>query len=250
MVAPALPAATVILLRDGPAGIETFVMRRASTMAFAPRMHVFPGGRVDAVDFREVVRFVTGDVDLLAERGSTDAAGIAALYSCAVREIAEETGVVLGARDADGGLLVDPAHLPLVDHWVTPEMEGHRYDVRFFAAVVPPDQEALLSTTEADHAGWIAPADAVAEFEAGRMALLPPTESVLRRLAPFTRCADVIADAPARPVLPLLPRVIVDDAGRSRWAMVHDRTGEVLEMDIAMPHTREVDGLPSTGDGA
>lgn len=237
-------AATVILLRDGPTGLETFLMRRATTMAFAPRMHVFPGGRVDASDHDVRVHFSSGDADALAERGSTDRVGIRALYSCAVRETLEETGIAIATPDADGRLVIDPADVPIIDHWVTPETESHRYDVRFFAAAVR-DGGGHLMTTEADRASWIAPALALEEFAAGRMAMLPPTESVLRRLAPFTLAAQVLADAPGRPVVPLLPRRLVDSEGRSRWAMVHARTGEVLVDRIRMPHTREVDGLPA-----
>lgn len=240
------PAATVVLLRDTDDGLETFVMRRASTMAFAPRMHVFPGGRVDAIDYDERVRFVSGDPAMLADRGSTDVAGIAALYSCAIRETAEEAGIDIAVRDDEDRLLVDPEALPIIDHWVTPEVESHRYDVRFFAAVVT---QARLTTTEADTAAWIDPARAVAEFEAGRMAMLPPTESVLRRLAGFTRAADVLADARTRAVVPLLPRRLVGDDGQARWVLVHDRTGEVLVDRIRMPHTRETDGAPMTEPG-
>ena len=216
-------------------------------MAFAPRMHVFPGGRVDEIDTREQVYFLSGDVDALAVRASTDANGVRALYSCAVRETEEEAGIAISSRDDQGRLLIDPSLLPIIDHWVTPETESHRYDVRFFASVIA-DGQASLTTTEADVAVWIAPAAALAEFAAGRMAMLPPTESVLRRLTEFDRAADVIADAPSRPVLPLLPKQFVEADGRVHWAMVNDRTGEILDDAITMPHTREVDGLPTDSE--
>jgi 8-oxo-dGTP pyrophosphatase MutT (NUDIX family) len=238
-------AATVVLLRDGDAGIETFVMRRATTMAFAPRMHVFPGGRVDAVDADERIRFVSGDPAELARRGSTDVAGIRALYSCAVRETQEEAGIVISSRDAAGDLVIDPVALPIIDHWVTPETESHRYDVRFFATIVS-DGQARLTTTEADEAAWIAPLTALSEFAAGRMAMLPPTEAVLRRLGAFDTAADVLSDAVQRPVIPLLPRRIADADGGTRWALVNDRNGEIVADHIRMPHTRETDGRPAT----
>ena len=38
-------AATVLLLRDGPDGLETWLLRRVPKMAFAPGMSVFPGRR-------------------------------------------------------------------------------------------------------------------------------------------------------------------------------------------------------------
>ena len=237
------PASTVVLLRDSADGVETFVMRRATTMAFAPRMHVFPGGRVDDVDHAERVTFVSGDVPTIAARASTDVAGVTALYSCAIRETGEEVGIDLARRDADGRLLIDPARLPLIDHWVTPESESHRYDVRFFAAVVD-DGQARLTTTEADTAVWISPAAAVAEFEAGRMAMLPPTESVLRRLAAFSRAEDVLREEARRPLVPLMPRRIEDASGQ-RWVLVNERTGEIVVDSVAPPHTRETDGLPT-----
>lgn len=242
MVLTPRPASTVILLRDGEDGLETFVMRRATTMAFAPRMHVFPGGRVDDRDYAEQVRFVGADESALAERASTDLAGIRALYACALRETHEEAGIDLSVRDGDGALLVDPSVVPIVDHWVTPEVESHRYDVRFFAAEIA-DGQARLTTTEADNADWIAPAEAVASFEAGTMAMLPPTEAVLRWLSGFEQARDVIAAAVDRPVVPLLPRRITDDQG-TRWVLVHDRTGDIVVDGVRMPHTRETDGLP------
>ena len=44
------PAATVVLLRPGPAGPEVLLTQRPTTMAFAADMHVFPGGAVDPGD--------------------------------------------------------------------------------------------------------------------------------------------------------------------------------------------------------
>ena len=236
-------ASTVILVRDGVDGVETFLMRRVATMAFAPRMHVFPGGRLDDVDRSVRVSIIGGDVDELARRASADADELHALYSCAVRETREEVGLELATVTCDGALQIDVQAMPIVDHWVTPEGESRRYDVRFFAAMIVGD-EARLTTTEADEAGWLRPADALAAFAAGELALLAPTEHVLRWLEGFETAADVIQDGAARGVVPRRPTRMPDGSGASRWALVNDRTNEVISDPHEAPHTRESDGLP------
>lgn len=217
-------------------------------MAFAPRMHVYPGGRVDDGDYARDVAFTVDDdeVDRLAVRASTDIPGLRALYSCAARELAEEVGVVVeGIRSGDPGhgpLLVDPGAFPIVEHWVTPEMEAKRYDVRFFMAALPAGEEAVLLTTEADSAFWITPAAALAARR--DLAMLPPTEATLRMLSGFATAADAVAEGGRRTVLPLMPRILTDADGAQRWAIVNHRTDEILLDSVRGPHTREVDGLP------
>lgn len=236
-------AATVVLLRDGIDGLETFLLRRVSSMAFAPNMHVFPGGRLDDVDFTTPITITGTDLDSLATRASADVGELRALYACAVRETREEAGIELGTITCDGTLQVDVGELPIVDHWVTPESEPRRYDVRFFAAMVTGD-EARLTTTEADEALWVRPPDALSALAAGTMPMLAPTESVLRWLSDFTSSSQALLAGAERDVLPLLPRRIMGDDGRESWAFVHDRTGEVLRSPVDPPHTRESDGRP------
>ncbi len=202
-------------------------MRRATTMAFAPSMHVFPGGRVDPRDYEIEVTFIGADGEALrlAKRASATEADLRALYACAVRETEEETGVILPASGSGGGIAIDPVVMPIADHWVTPEFESHRYDVRFFAALLPAGQEARLTTTEADHAEWLSAASAVERFGDGTMAMLPPTITMLKYLAGFADCAAMLADAAVRPVVPLLPVITRHDDGTVEWALVHDTEG-------------------------
>ena len=162
MPAPARRAATVALLRDGDAGLEVFVMKRAASMASAPDMHVFPGGGVDAADG------APGDP------GSTQAA--------ARRELLEETGVVL------------PEWAPLAyfARWITPEPLPHRHDTDFFAAALPSGQEPGLVGTEAQDCGWTAPAAAIDDALAGRIGLLPPTAAAMYQLAAFPDVAGAL----------------------------------------------------------
>jgi 8-oxo-dGTP pyrophosphatase MutT (NUDIX family) len=174
---PAVPAASVILLRDSKAGLETYLLHRHARMAFAPSMVVFPGGRVDpadGLDDRDPIR------------------------SCALRETAEETGVVLAEAD-----------LYPWAHWITPEVEPRRYDTRFFVATMPADQEASDISGETDHAEWSTPAEALAAERASKIRMLPPTMSILIELADLSTAADVINRATDRQIGPVLP-ILVD----------------------------------------
>lgn len=234
------PASTVILLRDSRHGIETFLMRRAMSMAFAPDMHVFPGGRVDAIDYERQIALTESTWEDIALRASCDVDLARALYSCAIRETWEEARVRLADMENERWDL-DPTSIVLFDHWVTPERDAKRYDVRFFMSELPADQEAMLATTEAVHVEWLRPQDALHRFEQGNLPMLPPTESVLHYLSDFADSASAVADARTRRVQPLLPRRSTSGA----WDLVHAYSGEILVPAVDEPHTREDTGKPA-----
>ena len=191
---PVRPAATVAMLRQGEAGVEVYLMRRMSTMVFAPQMHVFPGGAVEADD---------GAV-----------ASAEAFRAAAVREVEEETGV----RIADAGELVPFAR------WVTPEVEKRRYDTAFFAIAVPEEQLPTLVGTEASQASWVTPEQALAANAAGEMSMLPPTAATLGQLSGYPDVATVlaaVADLP-RPALMPVPRESGDGI---EWGLIDFLTG-------------------------
>jgi len=189
---PSLPAAaaSVILLRDGPSGIETYLLHRHARMAFAPSMVVFPGGRVDAVD-------TSGEGDPIRR--------------CALRETSEETGVVLTETD-----------LHPWAHWITPEIEPRRYDTTFFVAAVPDDQEAADISGETDHADWSTPGEALAAQRTGRISMLPPTMSILIELADLATVTDVINQTIDRTIEPVLPQLVETESG---WQFRYPRAG-------------------------
>ena len=174
-------AASVILLRESAGGLETFLLHRHARMAFAASMVVFPGGRMDPVD------------------------GSAAdpWRACAVRETTEETGVILEAAT-----LLDWAE------WTTPELEPRRYRTKFYVAALPPGQEAIDISGETDRAEWSTPQAALAAAEAGALALMPPTLSILLELAEAGSLTAVLAAADGRVVTPILPRV---ERGSDGW---------------------------------
>ncbi|MEL7155365.1 MAG: NUDIX domain-containing protein, partial [Actinomycetota bacterium] len=106
---PIRPAATVIPLRDGPAGVEVLVLRRDTNLAFHGGSWVFPGGRVDD--------------DELTRAGGDD---LSAARAAAVREAKEEAG-----------LIVDPARLITLSHWTTPYGRNRRFATWFFVTAAP-----------------------------------------------------------------------------------------------------------------
>ncbi|MSO27028.1 MAG: NUDIX hydrolase [Candidatus Nanopelagicales bacterium] len=215
LIADARPAATVILMREAATGFETFLMRRSTTMRFAPGMYVFPGGRVDDDDF-------------------TDDDELSGYMNCAVREVQEETGVVLGKR---------PGDLVFADHWVTPEFVPERYSARFFLAKMPVEQTATSMSTETDLVIWISPADALVETAAGRLPLLLPTLMVLQWLAEHDNEQDLVAAARSREIKPKLPRPSKSVDGTEVWAIVDADTGEILIENQPAPKLSELTGL-------
>ena len=162
------PAATVVLLREGPAGLEALLTQRPATMAFAPDVHVFPGGRVDAGRGAAslVARSVISPAEAAAALGGDLEPGPAlAAYVAAIRELFEEAGVLLAdvggpGPDATRGSaarsallrgettlaeVADELDLRLrtdrlvpLSRWVTPPTMPRRFDARFFAAACRP----------------------------------------------------------------------------------------------------------------
>lgn len=232
------PASTVVVVRDTPNGIETWMMRRVSQMAFAPGAAVFPGGSVDERDADISVPWAGSDPETFAARFGTDPRIARELVTAALRELFEETGVLLAdplpAVDLEAArVAVESRELPLAqllaDHgsilqagalhpwarWVTPAMETRRYDTWFFVAALPDGVEALAVSSEADLAGWVNAQEMLDANARGENRLLPPTIAVLRDLVEGKTVAGVIADAPNRSLEPVHPQVRRGADGRN-----------------------------------
>jgi 8-oxo-dGTP pyrophosphatase MutT (NUDIX family) len=224
-------------------------------MAFAAGMHVFPGGRIDDVDLQVDIDFVGDLPDPLRMTAEADLAR--GLIVGAVREVFEETGVLLAVTDAGRApkvdesweedrkavlrdsshlvnvlrkrnLAIDSTRLPLWGHWITPEVEERRYDVRFFAAVVPEGHEVRDVSGEADRVLWVRPDQALADYAAGKLAMLPPTATTLEELTQLTSTDDLARQAAARIVRPLMPRARLSDQGELLWELTDMRDGTVV----------------------
>lgn len=277
-------ASTVVLLRTHDDGsLSTFLMRRVSSMAFAAGMHVFPGGSVDEADFADdipwrQVAMADASTSPLDDPGRMNADGrlARALVVCAVRELFEETGVLVAVdhegrtpeRDADWdrdrraveasaaalagvlhrrGLAIDPRLLPLWAHWVTPEIEPKRFDVRFFVAFLPEGQLPDDASGEADHVRWITPVEAMASYAAGQLTMLPPTAATIADFVPLSDGTEPVRDgvvdgvmraARGRVVQPLLPRPRLRDDGELAWDLVDARDGSIVVAGRMMPPSK------------
>lgn len=174
---PIRPAATVILLRDGDAGLETLLVRRAAQLAFHGGSWVFPGGRIDDEDH-------SGD-------GDADAAA----RTAAAREAREEADLV-----------VDPSSLRAFAHWTTPPGRNRRFATWFFVAAAPEAHDVTTDGAEIEDHHWFSPADALAARSSGRIELPAPTFVSLTRLSVCATVADALAQTESYPYLRFNPR--------------------------------------------
>jgi 8-oxo-dGTP pyrophosphatase MutT (NUDIX family) len=229
---PVRDAATVVLLRDGESGLEVWLLTRVTAMVFAAGMAVFPGGRVDAAD--AALPFVPGSDTPAAERFGVDPVEGRALVGAAVREVFEETGVLLTSPVVDlvharadveagatsfgdllrtHGLAVDGAAVRPWSRWITPEGEVRRYDTRFFVAALPDGAQPQDVTSESSSAGWFDIGAVLEAAQRGELGILPPTIMTLASLTSYLTVAEVLGAADQRSLEPIAPSVERSDEG-------------------------------------
>jgi len=224
---PAAPSATVVLLRDGADGadgLEVFLLRRNGQSDVLGGAYVFPGGKVDPEDSAWAERLDTAPDVLHARLGEPDlpVPQAAGLFATAIREVFEETGLLLAdvtpqqARDVWAMLRTGPRFDELLapmgvrlhagalhpwSRWITPRLSSvtrKRFDTRFFVATVPPGQEPGHDTHEATASLWLSPRAALQQYWNGQIDLAPPQIMSLNHLARHRDTASVIAAAQAR----------------------------------------------------
>lgn len=233
--APTRDAATIALVRDGEQGLETYLLRRRSTLEFAPGMLVFPGGSVHEGDLR-VDDWIGPPPSVWAERFGCGADIARGLVVAAVRETFEESGVLFASSSADAPVIADTSgfaaerraldagDLDFADflgaqglimradligawaHWVTPAFEPKRFDTRFFVAAVPEGQQVGDLPGEADRADWFPIRSIWPELESGAYMMLPPTSVTCGELQDLTveTLADALASRTVRRIEPQL----------------------------------------------
>ena len=233
--APAVPrpAASVVIVRQSPPGagepLEVWMIRRHETMKFLGGYYAFPGGRVDTTD--GVAEAMASCHGVSVDAAETlfpghDGAPALAFWVTAVRELLEESGILL-ACDAAGrpidastpaareliaslrkelmagaalpsllarqGWKCDLRGLRYLSHFITPTSSPIRFTARFFLCQALANQAPALFTEESSEAFWIHPGEGYRRFIAGEMAMAEPAEYGLGYLAQFASVDELWA---------------------------------------------------------
>jgi len=225
--APIIPAATILLIRDGLEGLEVFMVVRHHQIDFASGALVFPGGKVDAQD--SSVTDLCDGIEGLSE-------GDIAMQVGAVREAFEECGVLL-ARDENGEMItgerlstlqddrakLNAGELGLRDflereqlrlacdllvpfaHWITPEMMPKRFDTKFYLVDAPSDQLLAHDGYESVDSIWISPKAALQGNTEGTYTIIFPTRLNVELLAESDSVAAALTASQSRNIVTVLP---------------------------------------------
>lgn len=204
---PAIPAATVVLVRDGATGLEALMLHRSSKVAFGGHW-VFPGGRIEDDDRRP------GDSDEQAARRA------------AVREAAEECALV-----------VDPDRVVPFSHWTPPRGAERRYATWFFLAGVQGGEVVVDGSEMVDHR-WLPPAEVIERRNRGEVDLAPPTWVTLHDLSEVDTVDAALAMAARRDPIPYYEThwVTVPGGGVTIWQ--GDAAYETLDLELPGPRNR------------
>ena len=226
-IATPVPAATILLLRDGAQGLEVFMVVRHHQIDFASGALVFPGGKADRQDSDDRVISRLGNYPNASTEQSM-------LRAAAIREAFEESGILLARRRAGSALVAngdldrwraglnghtltlgdmlaegdlelacdDLAHF---SHWITPEFMPKRFDTHFYLARVPVDQVAGHDGHENVDSVWITPSQVIEDANEKRRTVIFPTLSNVVRLAQYGSVAEAFSAAQNATIVPIRP---------------------------------------------
>ena len=241
----------MVLARAAAGAPELLLVQRHERSAFGGA-HAFPGGVLEPADslvYDHCAGISASEADALLEVD-----GGLAYFSAAVRELFEESGVLLAtvgqsgadlaaARDAlNGGSLdwrsfVDENALQLhcdalhyFSFWITPEALPRRFSTRFFLAAMPDDQDAAHCGGELTDSCWMCAEDALAASREGSISLHFPTIRTLEALAPHRSLDELLdwAAARAKEGVPCIFPEIEKRSGEAR-VIVSGRDSGALE---------------------
>jgi len=257
------PAATLVLVRDRPpTDVEVLLLQRHARSKFAAGDYVFAGGKIEADDMppdgEGFCRGLTAGQAGARLGGELAPRRALSYWVGAIREAFEEVGVLL-AYGPDGRLLrippeaklryeayrtacqkANPAFFDMLRaeqltlatdrlayfaHWITPEEQPLRFDTRFFAALMPPEQEPVVDGHEIVDLKWLTPAEAISASHRKDIGLRTPTSKNLELVAAGGSPASSVVESLARrEVKTIRPRILQVDGkplavlpGDPRW---------------------------------
>lgn len=164
----AIPAATVVVLRDTVAGPEVLMLRRDRDLSFAGGLWVFPGGRIDDSD----------------RSGAPE--GADAIEHSAKRAASRET-------IEEAGLHLDVDQLRRWSHWTPPPEAPKRYSTAFYVAAYDGGDSVVIDDSEIRAHQWLSPAAALELHAEQQLKLGPPTYITLSQLLAFSDVAAAVA---------------------------------------------------------
>ena len=167
---PAIPAATVTLLRDTDNGIEVLMLRKNPEIGFGG-MWVFPGGRIDPEDY--------------PENGNKKQAA----RTAAAREASEEAGIQ-----------IDSDQFIQFSQWTPPPLTQKRFETSFFAVHAPDGLDINIDGEEIHDHQWINPAEAIRLRDAGKIDLVAPTWVTLYTLSKHATVDALLTHLDSTPV--------------------------------------------------
>lgn len=248
-------AATLVLVRDGAAGIEVFCVERSLASRFMAGAIVFPGGRVEPDDHDAAWDAVSSAPPDRADQ--LGAAAVArALTIAACRESLEEAAILpvasaitqadaLALRQTLAGgaaafraelaarrLQIDRSTLVPFARWVTPAAERRRFDARFFMLRAPQGQPGVHDERETTRSLWDTPAALLDRWRRGEIQLAPPTHHTLWTLSLAASVDDALAAAAVRSLDAIHPHLIEVDG---TWALTlpgdpaHPRAARLID---------------------
>ena len=222
-----VPAATVLLVREGKTTPEVFMIQRAAKTNFGGAW-VFPGGKLDQEDYQESLYDKCGGLNdqKASEILGIESSGLGYWVAC-IRECFEECGVLLAYTEdkilfnpdseqqkildsyrdklnngehvlnelcEEFNLTLATDHLGFLSHWITPKMEKRRYDTRFFVALSPEHQKAEHDGGEGVKSSWITPEEALTKGAEGTFPIIMPTIKNLEAISGFSTTEDLLDD--------------------------------------------------------
>lgn len=168
-----IPAATVVLLREGENGIETLMLRKNKEIHFGG-MWVFPGGRIDSGDYLQGHPKKSGGFD--------NEQMLVAARNAAARETCEEAGIHLNSDD-----------FVWFSRWTPPPVHKKRFITWFFAAAVTNKHAVAIDQGEIHDYRWIEPAQALDLHHRRQMDFVPPTWMSLYYLSQRSAVDEILA---------------------------------------------------------